>query len=379
MRFAAALMIAVGLASCTHAPERAETRRAKLVAVQTRTVAMADWPVIYEAVGTVRPRLEATVAAKVMGYVREVNVRAGDRVRQGQLLIALDSRDLDAAYRQAEAALHEAKDAMPEADSGVAAAKANLELAEVTFRRMQELFEKKSVSNQEFDEAAARRKAAHAAYEMAVAKRRQLDAKIRQAEQALEAARVMRSYAEIRAPFEGRVTAKRVEPGDLATPGTPLITLEREGAWRLEAPVAESQIAQIRQGHKVTVILEALGRTVESRVAEVVPAVDPAARSYTVKIDLPALPGLHSGLFGRARFPLGTRKALVLPEGAIQERGQLQSVLVAEGGLARTRMVTAGLAVGGLREVLSGLNPGEQVIYPVPAGLTDGARVEVRP
>lgn len=379
MRFAAVLITAVGLVSCTHVPEQVKTGPVRVFAVQTRTVAIVDWPVIYEAVGTVRPRLEATVAAKVMGYVREVRVREGDRVRQGQLLIALDSRDLDAAYRQAEAAVHEAKDAVPEADSGVAAANANLELAEVTFRRMQDLFQKKSVSNQEFDEAAARRKAAQAAYEMAVAKRRQLDAKIRQAEQALEAARVMRSYAEIRAPFDGRVTAKRVEPGDLAMPGTPMITLEREGAWRLEAAVAESQIAQIRPGHKVTVVLEALDRTVESRVAEVVPAVDPAARSYTVKMDLPAVPGLHSGMFGRARFPLGTRKVPAVPEGAIQERGQLQSVLVAEGGVARTRMITAGAAAEGLREVLSGLNPGEQVIYPVPAGLTDGARVEVRP
>ncbi len=379
MRFAVALIIAAGTLSCTHPREQAASGAAGPVSVQTRSAEVVEWPVLYEAVGTVRPRVEATVAAKVMGYVREVAVREGDRVRQGQALVVLDARDLDAAYRQAEAAVEEARNAVAEADNGVAAAKANLELAEVTFRRMEDLFEKRSVSNQEFDEAAARRKAALAAFQMAVAKRRQLDAKIRQAEQALEAARVMRSYAEIHAPFDGRVTAKRVDAGDLATPGTPLITLEREGAWRLEAAVAESQIAQIRPGHKVTVVLEALGQAVESRVTEVVPAVDPVARSYTVKTDLPALPGLRSGMFGRARFPLGTRKLLAVPEGAIHERGQLEFVYVAEAGTARTRMVTTGGSQGGLREVLSGLNPGERVIYPVPERLRDGARVEVRP
>ncbi|MCS6951405.1 MAG: efflux RND transporter periplasmic adaptor subunit [Bryobacterales bacterium] len=379
MRFAVALMLLIGTVSCTRAPERAATAPEGPIPVTTHTVAFTDWPVVYETVGTVRPRWEATVAAKVMGYVREVHVREGDRVRQGQSLVMLDSRDLEAAYRQAEAALHEAKDAVPEADNGVAAAKANLELAEVTLRRMRDLFEKKSVSNQEFDEAAARHKAAQAAYEMALAKRRQLDAKIRQAEQALEAARITRSYANIEAPFDGRVTTKHVDPGDLATPGAPLLTLEREGAWRLEAPVAESQIIHIRPGHRVTVVLEALGRTVESRVVEVVPAVDPAARSYTVKMDLPSVPGLHSGMFGRARFALGTRQALAIPLGAIQERGQLQSVFVAEGGFARTRMITAGSVESGLREVLSGLNAGERVIVPIPAGLRDGVRVEARP
>ncbi len=379
MRLAVALLIAAGTLSCTHTRQEAVTGAAAPAPVQTHTAGMVNWPVRYEAIGTVRPKQEATVAAKVMGYVREVAVREGDRVRQGQVLVVLDARDLEAAYRRAEAALEEARDAVPEADNGVASAKANLELAEATFRRMQDLFEKKSVSNQEIDEAAARRKAALAAFEMAVARRRQLDAKIRQAEQALEGARLMRSYAEIPAPFDGWVTAKRVNPGDLATPGTPLLTLEREGAWRLEASVAESQISQIRPGHKVRVVLEALGQVIESRVTEIVPAVDPVARSYTVKMDLPVVAGLRSGMFGRARFPLGTRKVLAVPEGAIQERGQLQFVYVAEAGLARTRMITTGDADGDLREVLSGLNPGERVVYPVPRGLTDGARVEVRP
>ena len=87
-----------------------------------------------------------------MGYIRQVNARAGDWVRRGEILIVLDSRELEAGLRQAEAGRDEARSGLPESDRAIASAKANLELSEITFRRMQELFEKKSISNQEFDE-----------------------------------------------------------------------------------------------------------------------------------------------------------------------------------------------------------------------------------
>jgi RND family efflux transporter MFP subunit len=128
----------------------------------------------------------------------------------------------------------------------------------------------------------------------------------------------------------------------------------------------------------VTVSIESLGRTIQARVSEIVPAVDPASRSYTVKMDLPALAQLRSGLFGRARFAQGSRQVLAVPASAVAERGQLRAVMVAENGVARTRLITTGERRGEQVEVLSGLTPGEKVIAPAPANLADGARVEVR-
>jgi len=368
------------LAACGEKPRRSEASAASApVAVQTVTVVSAEWPQTYEAVGTVRARTSAVISSRVMGYVREVRFQTGDYVRQGQLLVALDSRDLDAQHRQAEAAVREAKSAMPEVESAMAAAKANLDLAQVTFHRMKELFDKKSISNQEYDESSARLKAAQANYDMARAKREQLTSKIAQAEEGSQAAGVMRGYSQIVAPFDGVVVEKQVEPGNLAAPGAPLATIERAGALRLEASVAESWIAQIRTGHKATVTLDALDKTVESRVSEIVPSVDPAARAYTVKIDLPPMSQVRSGMFGRAAFRLGSKQTLVVPAGAVIERGQLQSVMVADEGVARIRLVTMGQSLQDERQVLSGLNAGEKLIYPLPAGLADGARVEVRP
>ena len=165
---------------------------------------------------------------------------------------------------------------------------------------------------------------------MAAAKRRQIAARVSQARAGINAAEIQRGYARITAPFDGVVTEKHVDQGNLTTPGAPLVTIEREGAYRLEASIEESRVRDIRAGQSVEVSLEALDRTLEARVSEIVPAVEAASRSYIVKIDLPALPGIRSGMFGRATFAVGKRSVLAVPAAAVREQGQLRSVLVAE-------------------------------------------------
>lgn len=347
-------------------------------AVQIATVSTRDWPDTYEATGTVRARTAALVSSKVMAYVQHVAVQAGDRVKAGQELIDLDAQDLEVNIHRAEAAKAEILDAFAEADNAVAAAKANLDFAQSTFKRIEELASKKSISPQEFDESSARLQAARGAYEMARAKRRQLDSRLEQVQQEIRAARIQREYARISAPFSGVVTAKSVEPGNLATPGAPLLTIEREGEYRLEASVDESRLPFVKTGQIVEVALEALDRRLSARVAEIVPQVDSATRAYTVKIELPALGNLRSGMFGRAFFPMGVRKVLAVPTPALFERGQLVSVFVMEDGFARNRLVTTGMTQAGAVEVLSGLSVDEKIISPIAAGLTDGTRVEVR-
>jgi len=366
------------LAGCSDSPREVNSSKTPPVAVSVATVAEQQWPSVYEATGTVRARTTAVIAAKLLGYVREVKVQAGDRVREGQLLITLDARDLDVNSRRAEAALDEVRSSVPEAESAVTAAKVNLDLAQITFNRMQELWNKRSISNQEFDESSSKLKAAQAAYEMARARRAQLETRTARVQQDVRATEVARSYAEITAPFAGVVTAKSVDPGALAVPGAPLLTIEREGAYRLEASVEESRLSAIRVGQPVSVKLDGGDRTIDARVSEIVPVVDAASRSYTVKIDLPAVPSLRSGAFGRASFSLGNRSALTIPAGAVTERGQLQSVLVVENGAAHTRLITTGQKSKDQVEVLSGLAAGEMVILPIPPGLSDGGAVEIQ-
>jgi RND family efflux transporter MFP subunit len=352
---------------------------APAVAVQSAAVSASQWPDLYEAAGTVRARTSVVLASKLMAYVRQVTVQAGDHVQAGQELVTLDAHDLDANVRRAQAAAAEVRSAFPEADNGVAGAKVNLDLAQSTFHRMEELAQKKSISNQEFDEASARVKSAQAAYDMALGRRSQLDSKLAQMEEEIRAAKIVVDYTRITTPFAGLVTAKSVEPGNLAAPGAPLLTIEKEGEYRLEASVDESKLPFVKAGQTVDVTVEALDRHLTARVSEIVPAVDATSRAYIVKIDLPAAGDLQSGLFGRARFPMGARTVTTVPEAALVERGQLQSVFVIEDGVARNRLVTTGKRQAGGVEVLSGLSPGEKVVSPIAAGLADGAPVEVRP
>ena len=368
------------LTGCRDAPpNRRESAPSPAIPVTVKAATMQSLPSVYEATGTVHARVSTAISSKLMANVRDVKVQLGDRVQEGHVLITLDSRDLDASARRAAAAREELRHAVPEADSAIAAAKANFDLAQSTFLRMNELYGKKSISDQEFDEASGKRKAAQANYEMMQARRSQLDAKMAQIEEDIRAAEVARSYAEITAPFAGLVTAKNVEPGILAVPGVPLLTLEREGAYRLEASVEESRLGAIRVGQPVAVKLDGFDRTLEARVSEIGPVVDSSSRSYIVKIDLPALPIIRSGSFGRASFEVGSRSVLTIPATAVTDRGQLRSVFVAENSLARTRLITLGQRAGDRVEVLSGLNAGDAVVTSAPRDIADGARVEVRP
>lgn len=379
--FATTPLLVAALAGCGGGKEahKAEAPEGPAVAVKTMAVTAAQWPSGYEATGTVRAKTTGLVSSKVMGYVREVRVRTGDTVQAGQVLVVLDARDIDSGYRQAQAARNEARNAISEADNGVAAAKAQLELAQATHKRMADLYAKKSISNQEFDEVSAKLKLAQASHEMALSRRQQLDAKIKQADEGVASAEVMKSYTELRAPFAGTITEKQVEPGNLAAPGAPLLTMEQTGAYRLEVAVEESMLARVRAGLPVSVTIDALGASVQGRVSEVVPSVDAASRAFTVKIDLPGVRSLRSGVFARAQFPGDEKAVLAVPEQAVVEQGQVRSVLVSDKGVARGRLVTLGRKRDGAVEVLSGLAAGEQIICPVPPGLADGAKVEVRP
>jgi multidrug efflux pump subunit AcrA (membrane-fusion protein) len=356
-------------ASATQPPASAE---------QIETVTPSPIVDTYRASGTVRARYTAAIAAKIAANILEIRVQAGDRVTAGQTLAVLDRANLEANLRRAEAACAEAESAIAEAENAITAANANLDLARVTHRRFEDLLAKASVSQQESDESQARLKSAGAALEMAASKRRQAEARRSQAEAELAAARVALSYATLAAPFSGLVTERKADPGSLATPGTPLLAVAREGNLRLETSIDESRLGLVRIGEPVTVEIDGLNRTVSGRVAETAPSIDASTRSFIAKIDLPAVAGLRAGMFGRAAFAGSEREALLVPQSAVLERGQVRSVYVVEEEIARLRLVTLGEARDNRREILTGLTAGERIIVAPPPLLADGTRVAIQ-
>ncbi|MCX7869096.1 MAG: efflux RND transporter periplasmic adaptor subunit, partial [Terrimicrobiaceae bacterium] len=169
------------------------------------------------------------------------------------------------------------------------------------------------------------------------------------------------AYTIITAPFDGVVTRRHVQRGDLAVPGRALAEVENPGALRLEATVPETLAAGLEGGQKLVVRIEAAGALLEGTVAEIAPVSDPASRTVLVKLDLPPHPGLRSGQFGRLRVPTPARAALRIPASAIIRRGSLEFVTVNDGGTARLRIVRTGRSDGGLVEILAGLDEGELV------------------
>lgn len=336
-------------------------RDVQVIKLQEQTL-----PETFDAVGTVHASRTAPLAAQVMGVITAMNAHEGDAVKQGQVLATIDDV-------QARAALEQAQAALSASEHEVAAAESELALAQSTFNRMQTLYDKKSLSPQEYDEARTRLQSATARRDTARAGRAQAAA-------ALDQARTHVDYTRVRAPFNGVVTDRRVDPGAMASPGMPLLTVEAGGQYRLEAGVDERDLRYVRAGQAVPVTLDAFdAQPFNGKVAQIVPAADPGSRSFIVKIDLPASKNLRSGVFGRAAFPRGTRQAVLIPQSAVTERGQLQTVyVVGDNNIAMLRYVTLGAAQQDRREVLSGLNAGETVVASAGGRDLAGKRIEVR-
>jgi RND family efflux transporter MFP subunit len=333
----------------------------QVVKLQEQTV-----PDTFAAVGTVQASRTAPLSAQMMGSITAVTVREGDAVRKGQILVTIDDAQPRAGFEQAQAAVSAAEHELNAAESELA-------LAQTTFNRLQTLYEKKSLSPQEYDEIRTRLQSATARRDTARAGRAQASA-------ALEQARSHLDYARVRAPFDGAITERRVDPGALAAPGMPLLTIEAGGPYRLEASVGERDLKYVHLGESVPVSFDAVdGPPLSGKVAQMIPAADPASRSFTVKIDLPSNRSLRSGIFGRAAFARGTRQAVLLPQSAVTERGQLQTVyVVGENNIAVLRYVTLGAAQADGREVLSGLSAGESVVAASGGRELAGKRIEVQ-
>lgn len=327
---------------------------------------MANIPDVVEAVGTLRAAQTSQLAAQMMGNIVEIRVHEGDRIQRGQVLAVIDDA-------QPRAALDRATAADVAAQQEITASDSDFTLAEATFKRYQTLYEKKSVSPQEFDEVRARYQAAQARREMARAGQAQAKAALQQARTAL-------GYTHILAPFDGVVTEKKADVGTLASPGMPIFTVEDLRRYRLEATVNETDLRYVRMGQQVPVVIDALGdKELKGPVVEIVPAADPASRSFLVKIEVPSEPALRSGLFGRSQFTRGVRSALIIPRTAVVERGQLQGVYVLDQNqIAGLRYITLGKPSAGQVEVLAGLQAGEMLIANPGSGDLSGKKVESR-
>ena len=360
------LLALATLVGCSSDRETASAVPETISNVSVLSVQSAKVPDLVEAVGTLRAAQTSQLAGQMMANIVEIRVHEGDRVQRGQVLAVLDEA-------QPRAALDRATAADLASQQGITAADSDLTLAESTFKRYQTLYEKKSVSPQEFDEVKARYQAAESRRDMARAGQTQAKAALQQAHTAL-------GYTRILAPFDGLVTEKKADVGALVSPGMPIFTVEDLHRYRLEATVNETDLRYVRMGQQAPVMIDAVGdRELKGRVVEIVPAADAASRSFLVKIEIPSDPALRSGLFGRAQFSRGEKSSLLIPRTAVVERGQLQGVYVLDQNkIAGLRYITLGKPSGAQVEVLAGLQAGETLISDPGSRELSGKKIESR-
>jgi RND family efflux transporter MFP subunit len=320
------------------------------VTVQTTVAALEEVPAAFEATGSVEPWSRVAPGTKIMGRIQEVLVREGDRVKKSQRLALIEKRDLEAALQQSRAA--------------VRMAEAKLENARVHYERMVELHGRGSVTDKNLEDALAGFRTAEAALEQA------------RANQA--AARVTLSYAEIRSPVDGWVTAKLVEAGDMASPGMPMFHVEDLSRVKVAVAIPESEVVGLVEEDHARVRVDVLDAEWEATVDRIIPAGDPASRTFQVQLELPNEDGrLKSGMFARVMFSRGARQALLVPATSVVERGQLIGLFVVDAdGHARLRWVRLGKPVADRVEVLSGLAPGDRFVVSPPPTFADGTPVQ---
>jgi multidrug efflux pump subunit AcrA (membrane-fusion protein) len=347
--------------------------------VPVATAQMTDQPLTYEAVGTVQAGIRSNLASKLLGTIEDVRVREGDRVKQGDVLVLIDQRQVNAELRKAEAGLSEAKKGLVAATSNRDAALASEKLALATYERYLNLKRDDSVSVQEFDEVEARYRQAKAALGQAQAMVDAATERVKQVEAALATARVNKNDAVITAPHDGIITGKMVDKGDLAKPGAPVLTLETTSGFCVDVVLPETYIDYVQPRQKVSVNVPALKTgPLEGNVCTIVPSADPRSRSFIVKVKLPIDRKVRSGLFARAEITIGHSKKLMIAQKAVVSSGQLTGLyLVDSESIAHFRLIRLGRTFGDSVEVLAGLKEGDRyVVEPTPK-LEDGARVEV--
>ena len=324
------------LAACGRSSPPSSAGRGPVLPVRTAPVTADSLPVVLEVPATVRPAERASLAAKLAGPVASFPLGLGAAVNTGDVLLTLNVPETEARVHQAQAQLAEAE-----------------------------------------RNAARQRTLVGSGVNPADALRDAED-RLRFASAAVNEAEALLANATVRAPFAGVITEKHVLPGDLATPGRPLLELESTQRLRAEGVVPEQAALSLKIGRPVGVVLDENTPPVTGDLEEISAAADAVSRSILVKIALP--PGTaRSGQFARLRIVRGETTALLAPITAITRFGQMERVFVVEAGHAVLRLVKTGRTTGDRIEILSGLSAGETVVLAPPAALRDGQPVAFQP
>jgi RND family efflux transporter MFP subunit len=354
--FAAAL----ALTSCGKEPGPKEIERPVVRGVSVERLTPATIDESYDASGTVTAKTVSSISSRVMGTVTAVHVKEGQRVKAGELLLILDARDLQEKVMAAESAYNEALRALGSSTE-------KRDLARKTYARFEKLHEQNALSTQELDNVETQKNVAELEYQ-------RIQSMVKRADAGLKEAMVYKGFSRITSPIDGIVSSKKTDTGNMATPGMTLMMVEDDSAYKVEASVDERFLNTMVTGMNAQVIVA--GRTVEGRVVEIVPSVDPVSRTFVVKLEVEG-GALRSGQYVKVSFATGRKESLLVPADAVVRKGQLTGVYrVDQRGLVTYRLIKAGKMHGQSLEVLSGIESGDRIVTGNIKNAIDGGFLE---
>jgi len=280
-------------------------------------------------------RETANLATRTSGTIESVLVGIGSPVRQGQVLVRLEASGVESAVARAEA---------------------QAVVARRTYDRLSNLERDGAATRQELDQA---------------------EAALRTAEAMRDEADAAREYVTLRAPFDGTVSARFVDPGDLASPGQPVLVISGAGGVKLEADVPAAMAEAMAEGERVTVVEPQSARRWPATVRRVVPVIDLASHRFRVEAMFDSSENLPvAGSYVRLEIAGRGEANAWVPSDAIVRRGQLSGVYVVTGDAVRLRWIRTGRRTADAVEVLAGLAAGSLVVRHPDPGLVDGAAVD---
>lgn len=343
------LLLGAALAGCGDQHHPAVVEQSTVHPIEPMQVQEASLEQVYRVPGNVTADDSIQLSSRITGFIQSVAVREGDRVSQGDLLVEIDSADVQGAIRSAEAAL--------------ASAQTDLEDAQRDVEQYGELARQGSIAADTLRKAKVRLELARS--------------QINEANAARETALANLRYTSIRSPVDGVVIELHKQSGDLATTGAPILLIESQSSLVFQTYVAERRVASLYLGQKLAVELDALERPLNGEVLRIVPSGDPVTRRFEVKIALPVTANLLPGMFGRARFVTGSINGVVIPRSVLVERGGLEGVMVISGNRAHFRWLRIGQQWPQQLEVTAGLEAGELIVANPADDLFDGALIEL--
>jgi len=299
------------------------------------TVKASEGPLYEGVAASITAKHTTIISSRLLARIDTINVRAGDNVKKGDILLTLESKDLTSVVL--------------ETSERVKAIQARHTEALKNFQRAKQLFERQIGSQFDVDRSKAD-------YQSTMAELTAVKQSLAQAKTAL-------SYATLRAPIDGKIVDRFAEPGDTAQAGSKLLSLYNPLSLRVEAQVREQLALTLSQGQNITVELPAIEHKLTGLIEEIVPAANTGSRTFLIKISLPYQESLLPGMYAHILIPAGKITKLLVPNDSVNHVGQLDFVTVIEDEQYQRRFVRTGKAnKAGMIVILSGLSPGDIVL-----------------